>query len=299
MSLAKKLISWYESPMQVAYFLNGSDATSLALRIARAHTGRHTIFSCGYHGWQDWSQPESSGVLLYERKYSKKFNYGEVSSLVSEIEIKKNEVAVVMLETPFPSNFIKEIKQICKIAKEANVLIAFDEVKAGGRVGFTSGQDSSGVEPDFALYGKVFGGGLPLSFMLVKKILAQKVPNDTFLSSTFWGYPLALNMADAVVDRINSSDELTILKKRADKFIKNINHFTTTHHIPLMFYGESLMPSLQIDEKYSHAFYTACFAHGLYIRPNHCWFLSVAHTDAVLDESYELLQSVIKKVFTI
>jgi glutamate-1-semialdehyde aminotransferase len=265
------------------------------LPISISSTGRTKVISCGYHGWHDWAQPVSSGVLLQEKENPFPFKYKNFDDLVESLEKEKSEVAALVLETPFPDHLGSDIKELCKSAKKHNILVVFDEVKAGGRLGYSSGYDVSQIIPDIAVYGKALGGGLPLSMLLVKEDRVAVIPDDIHCSATFWGYALALHVASNIIDRINSSEEILNLHERSKRFISSNNDLFEKNDVPVRFTGNPVMPSLKVGDKITDRFYSSCFEEGLYIRPKHCLFLSTTHSEAVLDETTNRLESIVSK----
>jgi glutamate-1-semialdehyde 2,1-aminomutase len=199
------------------------------------------------------------------------------------------------LETPFPNHLVPNIKELCDNAIKHDILVVFDEIKAGGRLGYSSGYDITQIIPDMTVYGKVFGGGLPLSMLLVKKNRVSAIPN-IHCSATFWGYSLALHVASDIIDRISNSDEIPKLHERSGRFILNSNRLFKKADIPVRFSGSAIMPFLEIEDKIANNFYSNCFKEGLYIRPKHCLFLSTAHTEAVLDETLDKLKSIVSEL---
>ena len=122
-------LKWY------ALGKNGSDATSGAIRAARAYTGRDVIACCGYHGWQDWyvgTTTRDGGVPESVKDMTVTFEYNNIDSLKDIFDKYPNKVAAVIMEpigVELPNNnFLEQVKTLTK--KEAAVLI-YDEVVTG------------------------------------------------------------------------------------------------------------------------------------------------------------------------
>lgn len=234
--------------------------------------------------------------IATRKENSSTFKYKKFYELVESLKKEKSEVAALVFETPFPDHISSDIKELCHYATKHSILTVFDEVKAGGRMGFTSGFDSVHVVPDMAVYGKALGGGLPISMLLLKDKLAKNIPDNIHCSATFWGYSLALHVASDVIDRINSTHEITDLHERSKRFTSRNNDLFEKNNVPVRFTGNPVMPYLDVGDKIADHFYSSCFKEGLYIRPKHCLFLSTAHSKAILDETTDTLESIVNKL---
>ena len=296
--LAEEVSKWYDVPMVTGYFLNGSDATTVAVRSARAVTNRSGIVSCGYHGWHSWAQPTSCGVLFEERSHSSNYRYSEVSAVLEKVKQKGRDLAAVVIETPVPKAAVAEIQNVCRLVKHAGGLLIFDEVKSSVRRGFCIGFDTLNIMPDFAIYGKAVGGGLPLSLLAMKTDVDEQVPSGLKASATYWGHPLSLMVALSVIDRANETSEISNLSMRASAFQTNFNALFRSEGLSIESFGDPMMPSIHVPHEYEQTFYSSAFNHGLYIRPNHCLFLSTTHDDKVLFEALERLRLVAKDVIS-
>ena len=140
----------------VRFAKNGTDATSAAIRIARAFTGKEHIAVCGYHGWQDWyigSTSRDLGVPQCVKDLTHKFEYNNLKSL--ELIFKKNKLACVIME-PMNIEYPKDefLEKVKNLVHKNDALLIFDETITGFRYSLGGAQEFFGVLPDIATFGK-------------------------------------------------------------------------------------------------------------------------------------------------
>ena len=225
----------------------GGEANAIAVRLARAYTGKDNIAVCGYHGWHDWYLSASKnnekvmkkehlpfyssvGVPKSLRNSLLIFNYNNITSLKKLISTNKNIAAIKMevIRNEKPkNNFLHEVK---KIAMKNNIVLIFDECTTGFRETFGGIHQKYNVTPDIAIYGKSLGNGYPITCVVGKKDL-MKMKEKTFMSSTFWtdriGPTAALKTLD-VMEKTKSWEIITEKGKKIQNFWelmsqKNIN----------------------------------------------------------------------------
>src|ERR1019366_2490225 len=150
--VAEKIVEMVPCAEMVRFGKNGSDATSGAIRLARAYTQRDHVLVCGYHGWQDWyigSTTRDLGVPQAIKDLTHKFIYNDINSLETKLNELKGKVAAVILEpvnVVAPENdFLQKVKELTH--KHGAVLI-FDETITGFRYANGGAQEFFGVTPD-------------------------------------------------------------------------------------------------------------------------------------------------------
>ena len=191
----------------VRFMKNGSDATSAAVRVARAATGRDMIAAGGYHGWHDWyicTTTRSVGVPSIVSRLTKSFVYNDLSSLRRLFRSHPGRYAAVILEPigveePKPG-FLNEVAEL---TRKNGALLIFDEVVTGFRLALGGGQEHFGVQADLCCFGKALANGFPLSAVTGRK-RHMKVFNDAFISTTFGGELLSLAAARATLAKMRS-----------------------------------------------------------------------------------------------
>lgn len=226
MEVAEALVNLIPCAEKVRFAKNGTDATSGAIRVARAYTGRDRVAVCGYHGWQDWyigSTTRDLGVPNAVKSLTHPFVYNNADSLNQLLEAYPNEFAAIILEPlagAFPeSGFLEAIREL---ATQHGALLVFDETVTGFRVSLGGAQELFGVTPDLATFGKGIANGYPLS-ALVGKSQYMDVVEKIFFSGTFGGETLSLAAAKAVLTKLCKEPVLQTLKLRGERLLAGVN----------------------------------------------------------------------------
>lgn len=199
--LAERLTGIIPGAEMVRYLKNGSDATSSAVKLARAYTGKDIIGVCGYHGMQDWyisSTPNNKGVPDKLKEFVFTFNYNDINSIKQFFDKYNGKIAALILE-PIQANgpendFLKKLKEI---AHKNSALIIFDEVISGFRYALGGAAQLYDVVPDLTAFGKGLSNGMPLSVVSGKKEILNMVETDNVFISTTFGDE-ALSLASAI-----------------------------------------------------------------------------------------------------
>lgn len=224
--LAQLLIKHIPCAEMVRFGKNGSDATSGAVRLARAVTGRDHIAVCGYHGWHDWyigSTARNFGVPKSTRKMTHKFDYNNIESLEKIFNKNKNKVAAVIME---PMNYVEPeknfLQKVKKLTRKNGALLIFDEVITGFRFNIGGAQKLFNVIPDLACFGKSMANGMPISALAGKQKYMKKV-EDIFYSFTMGGEALSLAAAIATIKEIEKKKVIDYIWKKGAYLIKETN----------------------------------------------------------------------------
>jgi glutamate-1-semialdehyde 2,1-aminomutase len=201
----------------VRFGKNGSDATSGAIRLARAFTGREHVAVCGYHGWQDWyigSTARNRGVPKATQELTHSFSYNNSESLRVLLDKHRGGFAAVILE---PMNiaepaagFLDDIKSL---THDHGALLVFDETITGFRYSKGGAQALFGVTPDLATFGKGLANGYPVSAVAGRRDV-MKLMEEIFFSFTFGGEALSLAAAKATLTKLNSQPILETICDR-------------------------------------------------------------------------------------
>lgn len=291
--VAEKLCEMIPCAEMVRFGKNGSDATSGAIRIARAYTGKDYVLVCGYHGWQDWyigSTTRDLGVPDAVKELTHKFNYNDINSLELKFEELKGKVAAVILEplntTPPKDNFLEKVKDITH--KNGAVLI-FDETITGFRYANGGAQEYFGVIPDLATFGKGLANGYPVSAVAGKKEI-MKLMEDIFFSFTFGGETLSLAASLAVLQKLKREPVVAKLQSTGQMLIDKLQNLIKKHQLEYIF-GVTGLPAwsfLTIKDSEMHTvwqlktlYMQEMLANGILIYGTHN--ISYAHTATHVD----------------
>jgi glutamate-1-semialdehyde aminotransferase len=304
--VAEKLIEMIPSAEKVRFGKNGTDATSAAIRLARAYTGKDHILVCGYHGWQDWyiaSTTRDKGIPKSVGALTHKFEYNNLETFENLTNKFDGEIAAVIIEPmniAWPmSNFLEKIRSIC--SSKGYVLI-FDETITGFRFSNGGAQEFFGVTPDLSTFGKGMANGMPISAVVGKKEIMNEMEN-IFFSGTFGGELLSLAAANEVIDRYKKTNVVQTLKDSGQLLINEIsrlrqnlnllNTLEVSGHPSWSFLSWRETNGFSSDEIKTY-FSQLMYENGLLILSTHN--ISLAHTPKVLRQSTQIYEKVFAEI---
>ena len=225
--LAEKLIELHPWADMVRLARSGGEANAIAIRIARAASGKDKVAICGYHGWHDWYLSanlgdeqnlaghllpglDPSGVPQNLKGTAFPFNYNNFQELLDLVNI--HDIGVIKMEVSRnmgpENNFLHRVR---KLATERNIVLIFDECTSGFRQTFGGLHKMYGVEPDMAMFGKALGNGYGITATIGRRSVMEAA-QKTFISSTFWTERIGPTAALAtlkVMERISSWEKIT------------------------------------------------------------------------------------------
>lgn len=308
--VAERIVSLVPCAEQVRFGKNGSDATAGAIRLARACTGRDRVAVCGYHGWQDWyigSTSRHLGVPAATRELTHTFAYNDAAMLERLLDQHRGEFAAVILEpmnAHFPANgFLEAVRDL---ATSHGAVLVFDETITGFRFGLGGAQELFGVTPDLATFGKGLANGFPLSALVGRAELMERMA-EVFFSTTFGGETLSLAAARAVLNKLVSAAVPQQLAVRGQEIIAGVEELRARHDVGDLL-GVGGHPSWSFVLLRDAAPYTAAelktlflqevFARGIFTLGTHnmCASHSAADVAALLaayDEVFPILREAV------
>ena len=307
--LAEKLIEMHPWAHMARFARSGGEANAIAIRIARAASGKDNVAICGYHGWHDWylsanlSEDQSldghllpglqpNGVPRNLKGTVFPFNYNnfaELESLVAAHDIGVIKMEVVRNMGP-EDDFLHKVR---KLATERGIVLIFDECTSGFRETFGGLHKKYGVEPDMAMFGKALGNGYGITATIGKREVMEAA-QSTFISSTFWteriGPSAALKTLE-VMDRIKSWESITQTglnirkgwQSLADKYDLKISHWGLPALTGYSFISEKSLA-------YKTLITQEMLAKG-YLAGNSV-YVCIDHTPEVLEEFFESLDPI-------
>jgi glutamate-1-semialdehyde 2,1-aminomutase len=225
--LAEKLVELHPWADMVRFARTGGEANAIAIRIARAASGKDNVAICGYHGWHDWYLSANlgddksldghllpglnpNGVPRNLKGTVFPFGYNNYEELERLVEV--HEIGVIKMEvsrnTGPENQFLHKVRQL---ATAKGIVLIFDECTSGFRQTFGGLHKLYGVEPDMAMFGKALGNGYAITATIGRREIMEAA-QSTFISSTFWteriGPSAALKTLE-VMDRIKSWEVIT------------------------------------------------------------------------------------------
>lgn len=235
--VAEKICAMVPCAEMVRFGKNGSDATSGAVRLARAFTGRDHIAACGYHGWQDWfigTTARNLGVPKAVRDLTHTFAYNDLASLEKIFTDHLDAVACVIMEPmnttePAPG-FLEGVQDLCR--KHGAVFI-LDEMITGFRYARGGAQELFGITPDLATFGKGLANGYPLSAIAGRADI-MAVMEDVFFSFTMGSEALSLAAAAATLDKIDREPVIERMAENGGTIIQGVKDLSAKHGVDHM-----------------------------------------------------------------
>jgi glutamate-1-semialdehyde 2,1-aminomutase len=292
--VAERIVDLVPSAEQVRFGKNGSDATSAAIRLARAYTGRNVVAVCGYHGWQDWyigATTRNKGVPSAVSNLTKTFTFNDSKSIENIFLEHPGEVAAVILEpmnSVWPElSFLENVRSLC--TKNGAVLI-FDETITGFRFSRGGAQELFGVTPDLTTLGKGLANGYALSAVVGNKEIMHEM-NEIFFSGTFGGELLSLAAANEVLTK-HQKDEVVPKLNQAGKLLNETTQKLLDEYHLNQVLELSGHPTWRFLTWKDHEAATAieiktyfmqeCFKEGILVLGTHN--VTTSHTDKVIEK---------------
>ena len=225
--LAEKLVELHPWADMVRFARSGGEANAVAIRIARAATGKDRVAICGYHGWHDWYLAanlgdeknlaghllpglEPNGVPGNLRGSVLPFNYNRIDEL--ETLLNSHDIGVIKMEVSRNQGPVDDfLHKVRQLATARGIVLIFDECTSGFRQTNGGLHKLYGVEPDMALFGKALGNGYAITATIGRREIMEAA-QTTFISSTFWteriGPSAALKTLE-VMQRVASWQRIT------------------------------------------------------------------------------------------
>lgn len=223
--VAELIVDMVPCAQMVRFGKNGSDATTGAIRLARAFTGRDHVAMCGYHGWQDWSIGTTArrrGVPKATQDLTHPFAYNDLASLEVVFKAHPDQVAAVILE---PMNVAEPkpgfLESVQELARRHRALLVFDETITGFRFANGGAQQLFGVTPDLATFGKGLANGYPVS-AIAGRADVMKLMEEIFFSFTFGGETLSLAAAEATLTKLKREPVIDRIWGQGDKILSGV-----------------------------------------------------------------------------
>ena len=280
------------SAEMVRFGKNGSDATSAAVRLARAYTSKDHVAVCGYHGWQDWfigSTTRNKGVPSVVSELTHPFPYNDLSALKDLLENNSQIACIVMepMNSVFPAaGFLEGVREI---STKYGVVLIFDETITGFRFAKGGAQELFGVVPDLATFGKGIANGFPLSAVAGRREIMMEM-EEIFFSGTFGGELLSLTAAKSVLTLLEKSDFTQTLAMQGEKLTSKVEKSLIAHSLQdvLQLSGHPTWRFLNwksrngfTENEIKTYFLQGIFSRGLLMLSTHN--ISLAHSDRIIN----------------
>ncbi len=301
--LAELLCEIIPCAEMVRFGKNGSDATTAAVRVARAVTGRDKIAYCGYHGWQDWYAAvteRNAGLPSVLRQFMLPFRYNDLGSLRTLFEQHPSEIAAVILEQPGLEPLDGFLHRVQDLAHRHGALFILDEIVTGFRYALGGAQEYYNVVPDLACFGKGMANGFPLSALVGRREIMQALER-VFFSMTYGGETVSLRAALETIRELREQNALQYiwemgrrLRQGLQELIAGLDAPVELHGNPprssLTFFDENGQPSLAVKSLFLQETVKRGVLFGGPV------FLSFSHTPADLDRTFEACEAALQRI---
>jgi glutamate-1-semialdehyde 2,1-aminomutase len=350
--MGKKIQEYYPSMELLRYTNSGTEATLLTIRLAYAYTGKYKIakFEGHYHGGYDQvllsvnppvneagsaQEPkaiaESRGVNPYHQEHTIILPFNDLESCEKIMRKHASELAAVMLE-PVQGGFIPADQEFMdglrKITQDLGILLIFDEVKTGFRLGMGGAQGFYQIKPDLTALGKVVGGGFPVGIVGGKKEIMMvsapitdadvfdnsqskqsKAQDVLFHSGTYNGHPTILAVGLTTIHVLER--EMNQVLENTERLKSGIKQLFAEKGLAAQTIGLGSIFNLVITDEEKVSNYRdvqkANFAlrkhidyhllnEGIYTKPLNRYSLSTVHGHKEIDATLEAYGKVLKKI---
>ena len=259
--LARELVELHPWADQVRLARCGGESLAVAVRIARAATGRDVVAFCGYHGWCDWylaanlnSDRALDGHLLPGlsprgvprglQNTALPFTFNRLDELVAIVREHGSSLAAVVMEPQrnmLPAaGFLEGVRDLCD---QCGAKLIFDEVTTGFRFRLGGVHLDSGVAPDMAVFAKALGNGHPIAAVLGRSA-TMEAAQDSFISSTYWTEGVGPAAALATLAVCREQPVAEHVRSIGAGFQNTVNELARAHGLPLTAVGFPALTSL-------------------------------------------------------
>ncbi len=311
--LAERLIELHPWAEMARFARSGGEANAIAIRIARAASGKDKVAVCGYHGWHDWylsanlggderlaghllpgldprGVPQNLRNTVFPFNYN---NFSELEALVSQHDIGVIKMEVVRNMEP-QDGFLHKVR---KLATDRGIVLIFDECTSGFRETFGGLHKKYGVEPDVAMFGKALGNGYAITATIGTREVMEAA-QSTFISSTFWteriGPSAALRTLE-VMERMQSWDAIT---RTGLEIRKRWQSLADKHGLRISHWGLPALTGFTFESSSSLAYKTLMTQEMLakgFLASNSVYSCT-EHTPEIVDRYFDALESVFAQV---
>ena len=311
--LAEKLIELNPWADMVRFARSGGEANSIAIRIARAASGKDKVAICGYHGWHDWYLSANhndedklskhllpglspNGVPKNLKNSVYPFNYNNFEELLTIV--KNNDIGVIKMEVVRnfgpEDNFLHKVREL---ATRNNIVLIFDECTSGFRETFGGIYQKYKVEPDMVMYGKTIGNGYALTAVVGKRSVMEAA-QSTFISSTFWTERIGPVAALATLNEMERVKSWEVITENGKKMQEGWKNLASLHNLKITLAGIPALSTYTFNSKEALSYKTLIsqemLKKGILASTN--FYASTAHTNDEFEIYFNVLDEIFKKI---
>lgn len=304
--VAEKLVELHPWADMVRFARSGGEANAIAIRIARAATGKDKVAICGYHGWHDWylsanlgEEKNLDGHLLpgLEPKGVPRnlkgsvfpFHYNNFEEL--ETLVRDHDIGVIKMEVSRnkgpENNFLQKVRDL---ATAKGIVLIFDECTSGFRETYGGLHKKYGVEPDMAMFGKAMGNGYAITAVLGRRAIMEAA-QSTFISSTFWTERIGSAAALKTLEVMSNLKSWETITKTGLDIRDRWQKLADQHALKIEHWGLPALTGFSFVHRHSLEYKTLVTQEMLakgYLVGNSV-YVCIDHTKEVLDPYFEAL----------
>jgi glutamate-1-semialdehyde 2,1-aminomutase len=311
--LGEKLVHMHSWSGKVRFARTGGEAAAIAVRIARAATGRDKIAICGYHGWHDWYLSANlknsnnlnthlmknlpiNGVQKNLKNSSFAFEYNNFNQL--EEIVRQSNIGAVIMEVSRnnnpKNNFLENVR---KLTKNKNIVLIFDECTSGFRETFGGLHIKYKVNPDIATFGKALGNGYSINAVIGSDAV-MNYANSTFISSTFWTERIGSAAALKTLEVMEKIKSWKLISNTGSHIKKEWLKLSKIYNIKLEIKGLDALPRFDFINKnnlYYKTFISQEFLKKKILASNSI-YLCVNHNKNLINRYFDILDSIFSQI---
>ncbi len=297
LELAERLVALIPGLEQVRYLKSGNEVNHVAIRLARAYTGRDTIVTCGYHGHGDWfscgegkSMPwswprEGNGVPEALDRYVFRVPYGDIDALETVFSERGHEIAGMMtVAYDWNENVAHDfVKRARELTSQHGAALIFDQILTGFRLGLAGAQEYFGVIPDLTTYGKAIANGFPLAVVGGKREF-MKMFEKCMITTTHAGETLSIAAGLATLKVLEEEPVLEHITAVGTRLQEGFDFLAAAAGLDARSYGLPMAVQFRFadnpdtDGVARQNFFKALLSEGIF--PSSPFLMNYAHSDA-------------------
>lgn len=278
---------------------NGTDATTTAVTIARAGTGRRKILVArgAYHGAVPWCSPSLVGVTAEDRAHIIQYQYNDIESLTRACEEAKGDLAGIIVsafrhdygsDQELPTSEFAHAARAAADAADAALIV--DDVRAGFRLSLGGSWENVGVRPDLSAWSKSIANGFALAAVTGNERF-RDATSSIFTTGSFWCSAMSMAAGVATLTALRRDDGVGHMTRLGQMLRDGLQSLSRAHSMPIRQTGPVQMPTVLFEDDADHrrgfAFCAAAVRQGVYFHPLHNMFLSAAHTEQDISRALE------------
>lgn len=289
--LAEAMVAMVGHADWAMFCKNGTDATTMAMMAARAHTGaKGLVLARGaYHGAAPWCTPRPAGVVPSDKAHQHFCAYNDIASLEAAVAAAGDDLAAIFA-APFRHDaFIDQAapdaayaRRARELADERGALLVVDDVRAGLRVARDCSWAAIGVAPDLSTWGKCIANGHPISALLGND-KARKAAASIYVTGSFWFAGAAMAAGLETLRLVRETDYLERMQGLGETLRAGLSERAAAAGFGFRQTGPATMPLFLLDDdpdlRLGFAWSSAMLARGVYVHPWHNMFLCAAMSE--------------------